>query len=90
MVGREDEAFRLMNSLNCWITSNGGISDSEEYMEGVKCIGAPIHSSDGMGIAAIGVVAPAYRFSKEKMEKAIPIIKEAAKNIMFFAYKFLV
>ena len=63
------------------IRSTGYAWDMEEYLEGVRCVGAPVHSLMGEGIAAIGVMAPAYRFEHEKMEQAAQLVMEAAHEL---------
>ena len=47
------------------IRSQGFATDESEYMDGVRCIAAPIRDRDGAVIASIGISAPAARFPKE-------------------------
>lgn len=74
------EANALMAELNK-IRNNGWAYDMEEYMEGVRCVGAPIFGSDGRGVAAMGVMSPAFRFSKKKMEEVLPLVLKAANDL---------
>ncbi|MDR3552875.1 MAG: IclR family transcriptional regulator [Clostridia bacterium] len=63
------------------IRGRGWAFDHEEYMSGVVCVGAPVHSLKGRGVAAVGVVAPSFRFTREKMAEAAALVKEAADEI---------
>jgi DNA-binding IclR family transcriptional regulator len=48
------------------IRTRGFATDESEYLEGVRCIAAPIRDRDGAVIASIGISAPAARFPKER------------------------
>jgi IclR family acetate operon transcriptional repressor len=48
------------------IREKGFASDEAEYLEGVRCLAAPIRDRDGAVIASIGISAPASRFPKER------------------------
>ncbi|HMJ61344.1 MAG TPA: IclR family transcriptional regulator [Bryobacteraceae bacterium] len=51
----------------CAETKTRGFStDDEEFMEGVRCVAAPIRAEDGQIIGAIGVSAPLTRFPAER------------------------
>jgi IclR family acetate operon transcriptional repressor len=51
----------------CTETKARGFSiDDEEFMEGVRCVAAPIRAEDGQIIGAIGVSAPLTRFPAER------------------------
>ncbi|MEK6795745.1 MAG: IclR family transcriptional regulator [Spirochaetota bacterium] len=63
------------------IRTNGFAFDYEEYLNGVRCIGAPVHGTDTMGIASIGIVAPAYRLSEERMKGIASVVIEASNRI---------
>lgn len=43
------------------VKRNGYAVDNEEYMEGIRCIGAPILNELGAPIATIGISGPKYR-----------------------------
>jgi DNA-binding IclR family transcriptional regulator len=47
----------------------------------VVCVGAPVNSLKSQGVAAIGIVAPSYRFPQEKMDRAAVLVKETADKI---------
>ena len=38
--------------------AHGFATDDEEYLEGVRCVAAPIRAEDGQIIGAIGISAP--------------------------------
>ncbi|AEE96531.1 IclR family transcriptional regulator [Mahella australiensis] len=63
------------------IRENGWAYDMEEYMEGVRCVGAPVFGSGGRGVAAIGIMSPAFRFPKERMDEALPLVLKAANDL---------
>ncbi|MEP6717211.1 MAG: IclR family transcriptional regulator [Terriglobia bacterium] len=44
------------------IRTRGYVTDEEEYMDGVRCLAAPIRDQAGYIIASIGVSAPVARF----------------------------
>jgi IclR family acetate operon transcriptional repressor len=44
------------------IRKRGYATDDSEYLEGVRCIAAPIRDKGGMVIASIGISAPSSRF----------------------------
>ena len=48
------------------IREKGFASDESEYLEGVRCLAAPIRDRDGAVIASIGISAPAARFPRER------------------------
>jgi IclR family acetate operon transcriptional repressor len=51
------------------IRSQGFATDESEYLDGVRCIAAPIRDRDGAVIASIGISAPAARFPKERQRE---------------------
>ena len=63
------------------IRNNGYAIDNEEYVEGVKCIAAPIFDYDGSVKFSISSTGPAFRMTDEKIKENLIIIKEAAKEI---------
>ncbi len=63
------------------IRACGYAIDNEEYVEGVRCIGAPIFGSDGKCIAAMGVLYLLYRYDDAKEEAGIRAVVEAASKI---------
>jgi IclR family acetate operon transcriptional repressor len=48
------------------IREKGFATDESEFLEGVRCVAAPIRDRDGAVVASIGISAPSARFPKEK------------------------
>ena len=46
------------------IASRGFATDDAEFVEGLRCVAAPIRDRDGIVVASIGISAPASRFAK--------------------------
>lgn len=63
------------------IRENGYCVTCEEMDLGSIAIGVPIRDHTGKVIAAVSVVAPLFRLSREEAERVAPIVKEAGKEI---------
>ncbi|MCG8484809.1 MAG: IclR family transcriptional regulator [Clostridia bacterium] len=64
------------------IKQQGYSIDDEEYVEGLKCVSAPIFSYSGEVIAAISVAIPKYRYDEgEKNIGYANIIKKTAMSL---------
>ena len=62
------------------IRERGFATDEGEYLEGVRCLAAPIRDRDGAVIASIGISAPSARFPKEReREVAARVVAVAAQ-----------
>jgi IclR family acetate operon transcriptional repressor len=62
------------------IRTRGFATDDSEFLEGVRCLAAPIRDRDGAVIASIGISAPAARFPKEReKEYAERVVSVAAQ-----------
>src|ERR1051326_1898792 len=62
------------------IRGQGFATDESEYLEGVRCIAAPIRDRDGAVIASIGISAPSARLPKEREpEFAARVVTTAAQ-----------
>ena len=62
------------------IREKGFATDESEYLEGVRCLAAPIRDRDGAVIASIGISAPSARFPKEReREIAARVVAVAAQ-----------
>jgi IclR family transcriptional regulator, acetate operon repressor len=61
--------------------ARGYATDDEEYLEGVRCVAAPIRAEDGQIIGAIGISAPLTRFATERYEICGRQVVEVAKRI---------
>jgi DNA-binding IclR family transcriptional regulator len=55
----------------------GFIVDDEEYVEGVRCLAAPVRDRDGTVIAAIGISAPETRLSRDR---AVVVAQQVCKT----------
>ena len=66
------------------ILKHGYSVDNEECHKGVRCVAAPIFSSDGHVVAAIGITAAAVRLP----EKQIPVIAAKVRAIAAEACRF--
>src|SRR5262249_51896814 len=61
------------------IREKGFATDESEYLDGVRCLAAPIRDRDGAVIASIGISAPSARFPKEReREVAARVVTIAA------------
>jgi DNA-binding IclR family transcriptional regulator len=60
---------------------NGYTIDNEEYVEGIKCVAAPIFDHDGKVRFSLSTTGPAFRMKDERVKEIIVIIKEAANEI---------
>jgi IclR family acetate operon transcriptional repressor len=63
------------------IRANGFATDEAEYLEGVRCVAAPVRDRDGAVIASIGISAPAARLSKERAREYAGKVVAAAAQI---------
>jgi IclR family transcriptional regulator, acetate operon repressor len=61
--------------------AQGFVIDDEEYVEGVRCLAAPVRDKDGMIIASIGISAPIARFPPERDRPAAQQVCEAAMDL---------
>ncbi len=54
-----------IQSLGRGLTERRGFArDDGEFVEGLRCVAAPIRDQDGVVIASIGISAPQSRFPK--------------------------
>jgi len=53
----------------------------EENEEGICAIGVPVIGVQGRPVAAISVVAPVFRVSRERLEQFAPMLRDAAREI---------
>jgi IclR family acetate operon transcriptional repressor len=61
--------------------ARGYAIDDEEYIEGVRCVAAPVRAEDGQILGAIGISAPLTRFPKERYETCGREVMETAARI---------
>jgi len=55
--------------------------DDEEFALGVRCCAAPVHSSDGSVVAAIGITAATVRFTRERIPEIAAIVTQSAAEL---------
>jgi DNA-binding IclR family transcriptional regulator len=65
------------------IKENGYAIDNEEYIEGIKCVAAPIFDHEGNVWLSISTTGPAFRMTETKINELKVIIKEAANEISY-------
>ena len=70
-LARECEAIR----------ARGFATDEAEYLEGVRCIAAPIRDRDGAVIASIGISAPGARLPREREKEYGARVLAAAAEV---------
>lgn len=76
-VTNKAEFIRRLENMK----KNGYAIDNEEYVEGIKCIAAPIFDHDGNVKFSLSTTGPAFRMTEEKIKETLVIIKEAANEI---------
>jgi IclR family transcriptional regulator, acetate operon repressor len=59
----------------------GFVADDEEYVEGVRCLAAPVRDKDGSVIASIGISAPESRFPRDRDRLAARHVCETAREL---------
>ncbi|NLJ57746.1 MAG: IclR family transcriptional regulator [Tissierellia bacterium] len=63
---------------------NKGVAiDNEEFVEGVKCVAAPIFDHNGDVKFSLSVTGPAFRMTEEKIKRLTTIIKQAANELSY-------
>ncbi|MFZ5497165.1 MAG: IclR family transcriptional regulator [Verrucomicrobiota bacterium] len=64
------------------LTCKRGYSiDDEEFHLGVRCLAAPVFSSDGSTVAAIGITAATVRFTRERISEIAAIVTDCAATL---------
>lgn len=64
------------------IKSKGYALDDEEFVEGLKCVAAPIKNYTGEVVAALSVAVPKYRYEEgNKQIDYIDLVKSCAEGI---------
>jgi len=64
------------------LTRKRGFSlDDEEFHLGVRCLAAPVYSSDGIVVAAVGITAATVRFTRERIPEMAVAVKGAAAEL---------
>jgi DNA-binding IclR family transcriptional regulator len=63
------------------IRTQGYAVDSEEYEEGLRCVGAAIFDHTGQAIAAIGIGGPVTRVTPARVDELAGLVMSAAKGL---------
>ncbi len=63
------------------IKKRGYATDDGEYLEGVRCVAAPIRDQEDTVIGSIGISAPITRFPDSRYAECGRQVKESAKQI---------
>jgi len=63
------------------IKAQGYATDDSEFMEGVRCVAAPIRANDGPIVGAIGISTPAARFSINFYKDAGALVAATANQV---------
>ena len=63
------------------ISERGYATDDGEFIDGLRCVAAPIRDQDGLIIASIGISAPLSRFPKSRYEACGSQVFEIARTI---------
>jgi DNA-binding IclR family transcriptional regulator len=63
------------------IRQEGVSFDDEEYVVGVRGVGAALKGVDGVMIGAVGIFGPSVRLTRAKLKEYVPVIKNCALEI---------
>ena len=64
------------------IRESGTAYDREEHEPGIRCVAAPIYSTDRSFVGGVSVTGPAYRISAEALESWASLVRNTAGSIM--------
>ncbi|HEY1950131.1 MAG TPA: IclR family transcriptional regulator [Bryobacteraceae bacterium] len=74
-------SVKLLAKICSETKMRGYAIDDEEYIEGVRCVAAPVRAEDGQILGAIGISAPLTRFPRERYEICGRDVMETAASI---------
>jgi len=63
------------------IRTRGFATDDSEFLDGVRCLAAPVRDRDGGVIASIGISAPVARFPREREKEYAEQVTAVAEQI---------
>jgi DNA-binding IclR family transcriptional regulator len=63
------------------ISTRGFATDDGEFIEGLRCVAAPIRDEDGHVVASIGISAPSTRFPRSRYRAAGELVARVAKAV---------
>jgi DNA-binding IclR family transcriptional regulator len=64
------------------VRERGYAIDDGEILDGVRCVAAPVRTSDGDILGSISVSAPTSRMGQERFETEIPNLVLSAANVI--------
>jgi len=64
------------------VRERGFALDDEEHMTGLRCVGAPITTTDGTVVGAISVSAPTSRMRGDRFTDEMPDLVRSAANVI--------
>ncbi len=63
------------------VRQQGFAIDNTEHESEIRCVASPIRDHRGAVIAAISLTVPAFRMSREEIERQAPLVGEYADRI---------
>lgn len=63
------------------VREQGFSLDDEEYVPGVRCLGAPVFNYEGRVVAAVSIAGPSIRLTRERALELVEPLKAAAEAI---------
>lgn len=74
------DLYELKKELDM-INKEGLSFDEQEYEIGLRNVAAPVMDSVGKVIAAVGVLGPTVRLSRQRMREVVPMVKDCSQRI---------
>jgi DNA-binding IclR family transcriptional regulator len=75
------QSIEDLRKLCTQLADRGYATDDGEFIEGLRCVAAPIRDQDGITIASIGISAPLSRFPKSRFGICGRQVSEIARTI---------
>jgi DNA-binding IclR family transcriptional regulator len=80
-TGNTIQSIRSLAAECRSVREKGFATDESEYLEGLRCVAAPIRDRDGAVIASIGISAPVARFPREREGEFAGMVVTVAAQI---------
>jgi DNA-binding IclR family transcriptional regulator len=64
------------------IRRRGIALDDGEYIDGLRCVAAPIKDGNGESLGAVGVSAPSSRIGSDQFRDELPEFVQSAANVI--------
>jgi IclR family transcriptional regulator, acetate operon repressor len=78
---RTTNTIKGLSAVCAEIRKRGYATDDGEYLDGVRCVAAPIRDRDSAVIGSIGISAPISRFPESRYGETSQHVKDCAKQI---------